>query len=202
MPCLVEAFAHRLIACPMLPTVAPDEAATFIGSIDAPAVIWFLRPDGPLPDDPAWRSVLQALQEKRTALFLHPGVEPVSALFEPWGLSSAMSAPVLTSVAVMRLILSGTCDSVPDLSIVVPHAGGVIPFLIARLEDQTAGVQPGLLRDILSRFTYDSACFDSSALGHLRRILPEARIQLGSDAPFRGPITRARRVHDRAKAGA
>jgi predicted TIM-barrel fold metal-dependent hydrolase len=42
-----------------------------------------------------------------------------------------------TSIAMLRLILSGTLERHPDLLIVHPHCGGVLPYLMPRVEEQT-----------------------------------------------------------------
>lgn len=42
--------------------------------------------------------------------------------------------PFETTVSISRLIVSGTLDKVPDLKILVAHAGAALPSLIGRLD--------------------------------------------------------------------
>jgi aminocarboxymuconate-semialdehyde decarboxylase len=42
-----------------------------------------------------------------------------------------------TTIALARIILSGLMDRYPNLTIVCPHVGGVLPYLIGRLDHQT-----------------------------------------------------------------
>lgn len=182
----------RLRAVPLVPLSAPAAAADVVALPGvAPAAMVHLRPEGPQVDDESFRPALEQLEQAGVSLFLHPGVEPMSPLMSPFGLTSALSAPLLTTVAVMRLIHSGTLDAFPDLTLVVPHAGGVLPYLLVRLEDQSSGSATASVRDYLHRFTFDSACFDDNALRFLRSSLPQTDIALGSDAPFRGDLQRA-----------
>jgi len=36
---------------------------------------------------------------------------------------------------VLRMIYSGTLDRTPGLTLIVPHLGGMIPYLVQRLDD-------------------------------------------------------------------
>jgi aminocarboxymuconate-semialdehyde decarboxylase len=42
-----------------------------------------------------------------------------------------------TSLAMLRLILGGVLERNPALRVVHPHAGGVLPYLMGRVEEQT-----------------------------------------------------------------
>ena len=42
-----------------------------------------------------------------------------------------------TSIAMLRLILSGILERYPNLLIVHPHCGGVLPYLMPRIVEQT-----------------------------------------------------------------
>jgi len=48
-----------------------------------------------------------------------------------------------TSIAMLRLILSGVLERHPNLLIVHPHCGGVLPYLMPRVEEQTEVKQRG-----------------------------------------------------------
>ncbi|MDT0307326.1 amidohydrolase family protein [Streptomyces sp. DSM 44917] len=193
---LAEAAAEhpgRLLPVPLLPLAHPAACAEILDGLpDCPAVTVHLRPSGTQPDDPEFRPVLAELQARGLPLFLHPGVEPLTPLAEPWSLAGAVSAPTATTLALARLVHSGTLDALPGLTLVLPHLGGALPALLTRLEDQARGqARHGLRHYLTTRTVLDSACFDPHALRWARAALPGARIVLGSDAPFRGPLTRA-----------
>ena len=48
-----------------------------------------------------------------------------------------------TTRAVTHLALSGTLERCPDLRLIVPHAGGTIPFLVDRISLLAARFVPG-----------------------------------------------------------
>ena len=48
-----------------------------------------------------------------------------------------------TTRAVTHLVLSGTLERCPDLRLIVPHAGGTIPFLVDRISLLAARFVPG-----------------------------------------------------------
>lgn len=86
------------------------------------------------------RAVLEAIADEGYMVFLHPhygvGVEHFAdtghALF------LALGFPFETTVAVSRLIVSGTLDKIPNLKLLVAHAGAALPALIGRLDSCVA----------------------------------------------------------------
>jgi aminocarboxymuconate-semialdehyde decarboxylase len=86
------------------------------------------------------REVLEAIAAEGYMIFLHPhygvGVEHYAdtghALF------LALGFPFETTVAVSRLIVSGTLDKIPNLKLLVAHAGAALPALIGRLDSCVA----------------------------------------------------------------
>jgi predicted TIM-barrel fold metal-dependent hydrolase len=197
------AASPRLTAIPAVPAGGhPDIARGVVEALaqGTPAVIWHLRPTGPQPDAPEYIPFLQSLADRGTALFLHPGVEALNPLLAPWGLASAVSAPVSSATAVLRLILAGRFDNVPQVTAVVPHLGGVLPFLWARLTEQTSGLAEKSLEWYLANnVIFDSANFQGGALEFVRGMLPQTPVLMGSDAPFRGPLTRAVKTYSTLK---
>lgn len=124
---------------------------------------------------------------------LHPALDESSAQFREWNLHSAIGAPVSTAVAAARLVLSGIVDELPGLVVMLPHLGGVIPFLLARMDEQA---QPSHARDPISwycrnRFYFDTCSFHPPALRCAYESIGVDRLLLGSDFPFRGSQARA-----------
>ena len=48
-----------------------------------------------------------------------------------------MGLQVDTSFALLRLILGGVLERHPRLKVVMPHVGGVLPYMMGRIEHQT-----------------------------------------------------------------
>ena len=78
------------------------------------------------------------LAEKRRAPFvLHPTVPTLGAVVKDYSMIPMIGLMVDTSIAMLRLILGGTMEKHPDLIIVHPHCGGVLPYLMPRIVEQT-----------------------------------------------------------------
>lgn len=139
--------------------------------------------------DPAFAPLFDALNARRAVVFVHPAEGPGA-----WALPDVPAAtldfPVDTSRTILSLLTSGTFSRCPDIRFIFSHAGGVVPFLAARLarlermpqhrdrfED---GVVP-----ILSRQRYDTALSANPfVFDGLLRLAGAEHILFGSDFPF------------------
>ena len=182
-----------VIALPLaLPGDAISELDRVAGHELVRGVIAFTTSGTGLPLDapellPVYRRIGQL------PVLLHPAMDELTRQesFRPFGLSS-LAAPVETSVAAARLMLSGMLDQAPDLTLIIPHLGGVLPYLIGRLTDQAKGVaQRDLLSYLTNRCLVDSCAHHHPALMCAVETLTPAHILLGSDYPARGALSRA-----------
>ncbi|MFD7782821.1 amidohydrolase family protein [Streptomyces nojiriensis] len=91
-----------------------------------------------------------------------------------------------TTRAAVNMISHRTLDRFPDISVVLPHAGGFLPYIATRL--QALGrfceprVEPAAVRDHLSRFYYDTAGPMAPAATLLEHV-PADHILFGTDWP-------------------
>ena len=139
--------------------------------------------------DPLW----EELDRRGTVLFLHPvgaGAGPLSA---DYGLTWIIGAPIEDATAALRLALSGWADRYPRIKVVVPHLGGILPFLLQRLEDEVGRQRvhlPGVFgiegspTERLLRFHYDTVNRQPSALQCARAAFGADRLVLGTDFPY------------------
>ncbi|MET9528771.1 amidohydrolase family protein [Streptomyces coeruleorubidus] len=93
-----------------------------------------------------------------------------------------------TTRAAINLIRNGTLDRYPNLSFVLPHGGGFLPYMATRLElfggHLTPGIEPGRVRDYLHRFYFDTAGpMSPSATPTLLATVDPSRILFGTDWP-------------------
>ena len=90
------------------------------------------------PLDAAEFEPLYAEAERdRVPLVLHPTVPTWADVIKDYSMIPMVGLMVDTSFAMLRLILSGTLERHPDLLLVHPHCGGVLPYLMPRVEEQT-----------------------------------------------------------------
>lgn len=102
-----------------------------------------------------------------------------------------------TSLATIRLIISGLFDQEPNLVLIVPHVGGILPYIRGRIERGIDGWtpprdQPRLahpLRHYLDRIYVDTVAHSPEALDYCYRICGPERLLYGTDHPF-GPFNR------------
>jgi predicted TIM-barrel fold metal-dependent hydrolase len=94
-----------------------------------------------------------------------------------------------TSVAALSLVYSGILEQAPGLTVVQPHLGGVVPFLIGRLAgveqlEPASGARRPVAEVLRDRFYVDSLNPTPGALALAVRLYGVDRILFASDAPF------------------
>ena len=93
---------------------------------------------GGLPlDDPRFEPLYAACARLGVPLVLHPNVPTWGEHIQAHSIIPIMGFMVDTSIAMLRLILGGALERHPDLLVVHPHAGGVLPYVMGRVVEQT-----------------------------------------------------------------
>lgn len=157
---------------------------------------------GYAPDKLELEPLLERVAERSYLFVIHPaGHEPgPNGAFDDYALGLALEWVLWTSLVGLRFALSGLLDRFPALDVVVPHLGGVIPYLTQRLADQTTGnAEHDIVHYLTERFYYDSCSYHPPALRCAVETVGPERIMLASDYPFRGPVRRC--VDDVREAG-
>jgi predicted TIM-barrel fold metal-dependent hydrolase len=105
----------------------------------------------------------------------------------------ALGFPFETTAAVTRLILGGALDRFPGLRLMVAHAGGVLPYVAARLDACVVGDahSPVRLRhepsSYLRRLYFDAIGYKAPTLALLIALVGVDRVMFGTDHPFFPP---------------
>jgi aminocarboxymuconate-semialdehyde decarboxylase len=141
-------------------------------------------------DDPRLEPFWSAVEELGVALFVHPEHVP-NPVWSDYYLVNLVGNPVLTAVAVARLIFGGVVDRHPGLRFWLAHGGGVAPALAGRLRHgwrvrpETRGAAASDPMELLSRsFWFDSLTHDPATTAALVHRFGADRMVLGSDSPF------------------
>jgi aminocarboxymuconate-semialdehyde decarboxylase len=147
-------------------------------------------------DDPAFAPFWAELDRRGTVVFLHPqgvGCGPGTA---DYGMAWLVGAPVEDTVSALRLVFSGLLDRYPGVRIIVPHLGGVLPFLVQRIDDlmrhsvgrQPPGAQAPTVEGPPSRYYrrmwYDTVNSHPAALRCACESFGADRLLLGTDYPY------------------
>jgi predicted TIM-barrel fold metal-dependent hydrolase len=186
---------HRLGFLAALPLPDVDgslaEIAYAFDELKTPGVILLSNSAGQYLGDKRLDPVLAELDRRGAVVLLHPtscvGQENLAC-----GRPVAMIEFLFdTARTVVDLVISGAVNRYPNLRIIVPHAGGVLPLLADRVDlFRSIGVVPGendqeSIRTALARFYYDLAGTPTrSQLDALRTISPPDRLLYGSDSAW------------------
>lgn len=145
--------------------------------------------DGMAIDDPRLDPLYAEWNTSRALVLLHPdGFCAPGALTDhsmEWGLG----APFEDTIAAVRLLRSGILERHPNLTWVVPHLGGVLPFLWHRLTwrwnlEAVYDGRPGRQRMSTGRLLLDTANSSAANLALAATTLPDMALVFGSDYPF------------------
>lgn len=143
-------------------------------------------------DDVAFDPIYDRIAELGWPLFTHPALEPLPPVYDSYALTATVSAVVSSTIGVLRMVYSGTLDRVPNLRLIVPHLGGLIPFLYQRLVDLGGDQHARLPLDhyLRERMFFDTCSYHPPAFRCALETVGVDRLILGTDYPFRGPLAR------------
>ena len=198
--CLEAASAHPgrfcvLVAIPLplvdeslaeLDRVARHPLARGVNLQTAAAEGWTI-------DHPSLEPVFTRAAELGLPVLSHPAIEPLLPAWGDFMLGATLAPMVSSSLGVARIVLSGTLDRIPGLDVIVPHLGGVLPYLTQRFDD----FGPQQARQPLSwylrhRLYLDTCSFHPPAFRCAVETSGVDRLVVGTDYPIRGPLQRAR----------
>jgi predicted TIM-barrel fold metal-dependent hydrolase len=91
-------------------------------------------------DEPAFAPFWEALEAAGLPLFLHPTYSPSHANWDLYSLKHKVLWPVDTTLALSRIVSSGTLDRYPSVSIIAAHLGGPALLYLDRLAWPEGGV--------------------------------------------------------------
>lgn len=131
-------------------------------------------------DDPVLEPVFAELDRRGAVVFLHPVGQEDTPWLAGYGLAWLVGAPFEDTAAAVRLVLSGTLRRFPRVKFIVPHLGGAIPFLDARLGRLNA---EDISRGLRSMY-YDTVSGSVEALASARRVFGTERLLFGTDYPY------------------
>ena len=142
---------------------------------------------GEEPFEPFWRYVA----EQGVPIFIHPSTHGLGiGALESSYLWNSLGNPVETGVAGAQLVMCGLLERYPDLRIVLAHSGGVLPWIIGRI-DHSFGVRAEARSRLRSspmesfrRLFYDSISHGEAQLRTLVELVGASQIVLGTDHPF------------------
>lgn len=169
--------------------LAIEQVSHALDTLGADGVILMTTTGDRYLGDAAFDPLFAELNDRRAVVFTHPGGLPEGGTEVP-GVPDFIGDFLLdTSRMALNLIASGTLDRYPDVSVILSHAGGFLPYAAGRAESagrQGEGPDPAAVRRALRRFYYDTALPVSPyATPTLLAAADPARILFGTDWPAR-----------------
>jgi predicted TIM-barrel fold metal-dependent hydrolase len=116
---------------------AIDELERAVDILDLRGALLFSHIAGQPLDAPELFPFYAHAAARGVPLVLHPTVPTWGNSIQDHAMIPMLGLMVDTSIAMLRLILGGVLERFPQLQIVHPHAGGVLPYLMGRIVEQT-----------------------------------------------------------------
>lgn len=155
-------------------------------------------------DAPEFAPLFEAAERLELPVFTHPLNNAGEDRMSGWHLGNSVGNPGETALAGARLIMSGTLDRFPRLTIVLAHGGGSLPFIAARMDHAYAVRRecrtaiPRRPSAYLKRVYFDTITHGDTALRVLIDAAGSSRVLLGTDHPYdmadADPIRRIERL--------
>ena len=192
-------YPGRFVGMAMVPMQAPVLAVAEVNrAAKLPGirgVYMATHVNGKNLDEKEFWPVYERCEALGLPIFLHP-VAPVGReRTRKYHLGNFIGNPVETGIAAASLVFGGVMDAYPKLDVMLPHAGGVFPSLIGRMDHGTTVrkeckhmTKPP--SSYLRRFHYDTITHSDSILMNLIRQVGADRVVMGSDCPADMSYTR------------
>jgi 6-methylsalicylate decarboxylase len=176
-----------------LPDIAAtkDELAYALDELGLDGVGLLTSYQGRYLGDPEFEPILAELAERGVTAHVHPTTPPAEDL-ATFGLPPSLYEFTFeTTRTAASLLFSGVLDRLPELRLILSHAGGALPMLAQRLTygptigAYLTGRPPADVLGSLRRLHYDIAMSANEfALPALTALVDDGHILFGSDYPF------------------
>ena len=201
-----QAYPGRFAGLCVLPLqdeqAARAELDRAVQELDMRGVLLYANLDGRHPDEPEYEWLFGRAEELGIPLYLHPACPVTIDQVEGRNLIGALGLMFDTTIALARIIVSGLMDRYPDLTIVCPHVGGALPYLIGRLDHQTMVLKRGaenLTRppsEYLRQVWFDTVSPWPAAVRYGLEVVGPDQLMFASDHPWVEPDVIATIVDD------
>ena len=143
-------------------------------------------------DDPAFRPVFKHVASLGVPMNMHPTAPVNMNALDQRPLVPGLAFTFDTTLATVRLMMSGLFEEEPDLKLIVPHTGGFVPYIRGRVErlmdawtppaDWPQRSQPA--RDSFDKIYVDTVAHSPEALAYCYQRYGPEKLLYGTDHPF------------------
>ena len=143
-------------------------------------------------DDPFFHPLYERCAELDLPIFLHPTVPVLSeAPMADYNLIPIVGFLFDTTLAALRLIMSGTLKKFPGVKFVLPHVGSTIPYLMGRIDYLSNNLPNGREHldgeapsTFFKQFYFDTVSSYQPAIDYFYGLYGADRLLFGSDYPW------------------
>lgn len=141
-------------------------------------------------DEESFQPFFQKVEDLGVPMFIHPnnpaGVERTPNYY----LTNFFGYTQESGIAAAKIVFGGVLDRFPKLKICLSHAGGVLPFLLGRLERGQA-MRPEAGEGCRHPFAYylknfwvDTITYRADTLRFVLGVMPPGHVFMGTDYPY------------------
>jgi aminocarboxymuconate-semialdehyde decarboxylase len=141
-------------------------------------------------DEDQFQAFFEKVEALDVPIFVHPNSPAGTERVGYYYLANFLAYPLESAVMAAQLVFGGVLDRYPNLKICLSHAGGVLPFLLGRLEHGQS-VRPEAQEKCKHPFSYylknfyvDTITFRADTLRFVLEIMPEGHVFMGTDYPY------------------
>lgn len=191
----VKDHPQRFMGIATLPLQAPDKAAAelrrAIQELGLRGAMIGSNCEGRNLDHPSFEPLWQTAQELDAFMFIHPvGVAGANRM-QDYYLRNFVGNPLDTTIAAACLVFGGVLEKFPQLTVVLAHGGGFVPYQMGRWLHGWAERRPEPQVRLkvspqasLDRLRFDSILHAAAQLESLVGWVGPQRVLLGSDYPY------------------
>jgi len=137
---LCQKFQNRFYAYATLPYQDIDEATKELyrayHDLGAKGLIMFSNINNQPLSSPDFYPVYEMAEAYELPIFIHPGPPLTTKIMKELRLPVPLFGFVLdTTMAIIDLIFRGVLERYPNLKLIHAHLGGVVPYMVGRIED-------------------------------------------------------------------
>ena len=145
--------------------------------------------------DPAFTPVMQELNRRKAAVFVHPLQPACCTNVVPGVPDVVVEYGTETSRTIASLLMNHVTIRFPDIKFIFSHGGGDVPYLTFRFSRMVGGdaelmkAEPGGAVPLIQKLYFDTAqAWNQYTLPSLTALMPADHIVFGSDFPAASPL--------------
>ena len=185
---------ERFVGMGTLPLLDPDasvkELDRAVNELGLRSMMLTSNVAGKQLHEPDLWPIYERAEELGVVLMIHPSWPVMAKHLEGWTMAVNMGFLFDSSVAMMRVILSGVMEKYPNLQWVLCHLGSTLPFLMGRL-NRSGGPRAGHWGEndkgpweYFKRVHIDTVSRLRPAIMFARELMGNDMIMFGTDYPY------------------